>query len=68
LFPHLGKSLSRTGLGEEGAEALIGVGGLALLCEITVGLKRADTSVYRVCMHREEIATHLDAMFEAVQL
>lgn len=41
----VGGRLVRTGLGEEGAEALIGLGGLALLCEVTIGLERTNTLV-----------------------
>ena len=34
-----------TSLGEEGAEALVGVGGFTLLGEVSIGLKKKNASV-----------------------
>ena len=39
------KSTLRTSLGKEGAEALIRVGGLALVGQVSIGLHRDNASV-----------------------
>ncbi len=51
--------ITRTGLGEEGAEALVGIGGLALFCEITIGLKKEQTRqhVIESCVSRKRKLT-----------
>lgn len=38
-------SIMRTGLGEEGAEALVGVSGLALIGQVAIGLQGDNASV-----------------------
>jgi hypothetical protein len=43
-----------TGLGEEGAEALIGVGGLALLGEIAIGLEERSATATETQKGKEE--------------
>jgi hypothetical protein len=57
----------RTSLGEEGAEAVIRLGRLALLGEITIGLKES-ASVEVQWVTRREMWTYLDTVFEAVKL
>lgn len=58
--------VSRTSLGEEGAESLIGISLLALLGQISIGLD--DKQVSEVLLGRRYLIVYLNAMLETVEL
>lgn len=59
--------LSHTSLGEESAETLIGVLGLSLLCEVTIGLELVSIWTSRLLTNLG-VVVYLDTVLEAVKL
>lgn len=57
----------RTGLGEEGAETVIGVSGLALIGQVAIGLRGDNASVIGTATILEWRA-YLNTVFETVKL
>jgi hypothetical protein len=57
-----------TRLGEEGAEAVIGLSGLALVGEEAIGLKWRSATALREGRGTKASNTYLDAVLKAVKL